>query len=136
MHTAKLDSTVGCTLQSLTPQCNAHCRAFLKIQISRQNPNWIRKYFSLFFRGPDGFKSWKKYLMTHSLKIMKRLWFILNSVTERIHPSHVPNKHELVSILVSMNCLRILASPHLSGTEFRKSKPFHYLRNVKHEFTL
>ena len=27
--------------------------------ITLQNRNWIRKYFSLFIRGPDGFESWK-----------------------------------------------------------------------------
>ena len=40
---------VGCTLWS-----------FLKIPIFRQNQNPIRKYLSLFIRGLDGFKSWKK----------------------------------------------------------------------------
>ena len=45
MHTAESDFTVGCTLWS-----------FLKNQISWRNRNWIRKYFSLFIRGPDGFE--------------------------------------------------------------------------------
>ena len=48
-HTAELDSVVWCTP-----------RSFLKIWISRRNQNWIRKYFSLFIRGLDGFESWKK----------------------------------------------------------------------------
>ena len=43
--------------------------------ISRRNRNWIRKYFSLFISGPDGFKSWKKLeaenLVTHSLRAQK-----------------------------------------------------------------
>ena len=60
MHTAESNSTVGCTLGS-----------FLKIRISRQNRNRIRKYLSLFIRGPDGFESWTKQkvenLVTHSL---------------------------------------------------------------------
>ena len=30
-------------------------------QISWRNGNWIQKYFSLFIRDPDGFKSWKKW---------------------------------------------------------------------------
>ena len=30
-------------------------------QISRQNQKWIKKYFSLFIRGPDGFESSKKW---------------------------------------------------------------------------
>ena len=41
-------------------------------RISRGNRNQIRKYFTLFIRGPDGFESWKKTevenLVTHSLK--------------------------------------------------------------------
>ena len=28
---------------------------------SLRNRNWIRKYLSLFIRGPDGFESWKKW---------------------------------------------------------------------------
>ena len=48
MHTAESDSAVGCTP-----------RSFLKIQIFWRNQNRIRKYLSLFIRGPDGFKSWK-----------------------------------------------------------------------------
>ena len=52
MHTVESDSTVWCTLWS-----------FFNI--------WIRKYFSLFIRGPDGFEAWKKggqNLVTHSLQ--------------------------------------------------------------------
>ena len=49
----------------ITPRC------FLKIRISRRNRNQIRKYFTLFIRGPDGFESWEKMeaenLVTHSL---------------------------------------------------------------------
>ena len=59
MHTADSDSAVGCTPWSV-----------LKIQISQQDRNWIRKYFSLFIRGPEGFESWKKEgenLVTHFL---------------------------------------------------------------------
>ena len=49
MHTAaELDSKVWCILQS-----------FVKIWISRWNRNRIRKNFSLFIRGLDGFESWK-----------------------------------------------------------------------------
>ena len=50
MHTTESDFEVGCTLWS-----------FKKIWISRRNQNWIRKYFSLFIRGLDGFESWKKW---------------------------------------------------------------------------
>ena len=50
MHTAESDSAVGCTP-----------RSFFKIRISRRNRNRIRKYFSLFIRGLDGFESWKKW---------------------------------------------------------------------------
>ena len=74
------DSVVWCTLRSLTPPCYAHCRvwlhgmlytaerdsavvskpqSFLKLWISQQNCNRIRKYFSLFIMGLDGFESWK-----------------------------------------------------------------------------
>ena len=87
MHTAELDSAVWCTLQSLmrnwghlTPWCDVHrgawlsdmmhtevldsavwCtpRSFLRIRIYQRNRNRIRKYFSMFIRGLDGFKSWK-----------------------------------------------------------------------------
>ena len=31
-----------------------------KVRISQRNRNRIRKYFSLFIRGPDGFEWWKK----------------------------------------------------------------------------
>ena len=65
------DSAVWCTPWSLTPRSDAHCESdstvwctpwsFLKIWISRRNWNRIRKYFSLFIRGPDGFKSGKKW---------------------------------------------------------------------------
>ena len=59
MHTAELDSTVWCKP-----------RSFLKIQISRQNQHRLRKYFTLFIRGPDGFETGKKMevenLVTHS----------------------------------------------------------------------
>ena len=48
MHTAELDSAVWCTPQS-----------YLKIRISQWNWNRIRKYFSLYIRGLDGFESWK-----------------------------------------------------------------------------
>ena len=88
LQTAELDSAVCCTPRSLTPRCVANrgvfqqslitwlrravCntpRSFLKIRISWQNRNRIRKYFSLFIRGPDWFESWKKLevknLMTH-----------------------------------------------------------------------
>ena len=51
MHTAESNSEGWCRC---TPQ------SFLKIWISRRNRNRIRKYFSLFIRGPDGFESWKK----------------------------------------------------------------------------
>ena len=100
MHTAEflenflsLDSAMWCTPRSLTPQWDAHpgarlhgvqqtaesdyavgcaLRSFLKIRISRQNLNPMRKYFSLFIRRLDGFESWKKMevknLMTHSLQ--------------------------------------------------------------------
>ena len=47
----------------LTPRWNAHCGVkFFELcdQISRRNRNRIRIYFSLFIRGPDGFKSWRK----------------------------------------------------------------------------
>ena len=68
----ELDSTVWCTPRSLTPRGDAHCRVrlrslidtlgiFLKIRISQRNQNRIRKYFSLFIRGPDGFESWKNW---------------------------------------------------------------------------
>ena len=50
MHNAQLDSAVWCTP-----------RSFLKIWISRQNRNRIKKYFSLFIKGLDGFESWKKF---------------------------------------------------------------------------
>ena len=56
--------------------------------------------------------------------------------TERSFERTDAQPWNLVSILVSIHLLRILASPHLSSTEFRKSKPFHYVRNVKYEFTL
>ena len=49
MHTAESESAVGCTPFS-----------FLKIQISWQNRYRIRKFFSLFIKGLDGFESWKK----------------------------------------------------------------------------
>ena len=52
MHTAELDFIMWCTLQSLTPRWDAHREKFFKIQISWQNQNWIRKYFSLFYQGP------------------------------------------------------------------------------------
>ena len=57
MHTVELDSE-WCTLQS-----DAHCapQSFLKIRISWQNQNQIRKYFNLFIRALDGFESWKKW---------------------------------------------------------------------------
>ena len=47
----------------LTPRCASHRGVeFFELcdRISRRNQNWIRKYFSLFIRGPDGFESWKK----------------------------------------------------------------------------
>ena len=87
MHTAELDSAEGCTPCSLTPlwvckpwsfsgtlfswlggemhiaesDSAVRCtlRSFLKIWISGRNQNQIYKYFSLFYRGLDGFKSWK-----------------------------------------------------------------------------
>ena len=61
-------------LKSRAPWCDAHRGVeFFDLcdQISRQNRNWIQKYFSLFIRGLDGFESWKKLevknLLTHSL---------------------------------------------------------------------
>ena len=82
MHTAELDSLMGCTPRSLTPRCDAHLvvwlrgmmhtaesdsrvgctpwRFFFNLNISQRNRNRIRKYFSLFIRGPDRFESWKK----------------------------------------------------------------------------
>ena len=58
----------------LTPRCAAHRGVdFFELcdRISRRNRNRIRKYFSLFIRGPDGFKSLKKLevknLVTQSL---------------------------------------------------------------------
>ena len=64
MHTAELDSMEWCTPGSLTQQYDAHAQwctpqSFLKIRISRQNRNRIRKFLTLFIRGPDGFESWK-----------------------------------------------------------------------------
>ena len=74
-HTAELDSAVGCTPQScfweswypwlcgmiqtaeLDSALGCTPRSFSKIRISWRNRNRIRKYFSLFFRGPDGFES-------------------------------------------------------------------------------
>ena len=47
----------------LTPQCDAHSGVeFFELcdRMSRQNRNRIRKYFSLFNRGLDGFESWTK----------------------------------------------------------------------------
>ena len=44
------DTALECTTQS-----------FLNIWISVQNRNSIRKYFSLFIRGPNEFESWKQY---------------------------------------------------------------------------
>ena len=88
MHTAELDSAVWCTSQRLNPRYDAHCKffweiwvtwlcgvmhtaeldssegsspwSFLKIRISCRNRYRIRRYFTLFIRGPDGFESWKK----------------------------------------------------------------------------
>ena len=48
LHTAEIISAVGCTP-----------RRQLCDQISRRNRNQIRKYFSLFIRGPDGLESLK-----------------------------------------------------------------------------
>ena len=57
MHTVELDS------EWCTPRSDAHCapQSFLKIRISWQNQNQIRKYFNLFIRALDGFESWKKW---------------------------------------------------------------------------
>ena len=52
------DSAVWCTPRSLTAVWYTP-RRFLKIWISLRNRKKIRKWFSLFVRGPDGFKSWK-----------------------------------------------------------------------------
>ena len=49
MHTAESNSAVWCTPWS-----------FLTIRISWRNQNRIRKYFTLFIRGPDGIESWTK----------------------------------------------------------------------------
>ena len=61
-------------LKILTPWCHAHCGSeFFELcyRISQRNRKRIRKYFSLFFRGPDGFVSSKtmkvQNLVTQSL---------------------------------------------------------------------
>ena len=57
----------------LTPRCDAHSGVEFFVlcdRISWGNWNRIRKYFSLFIRGPDGFESWKKWsskILWHSL---------------------------------------------------------------------
>ena len=100
-HTAESSSAVCIIPPSQAPRCASHCGVklltaessfkrdnqesiksgfkltknvdFFELcdQISRWNRNWIRKYFSLFIRGLDGFESWKKLevenLVTHSL---------------------------------------------------------------------
>ena len=101
MHTVESGSAVLCTPRSLTPWYDAHCGVwlcslmhttesdsvvwctpwiFLKIRISRQNWNRIRKYFPLFIKGPDGFEScrkWRSQISLHTpVKETKWNWFI------------------------------------------------------------
>ena len=59
--------------QNINFACHAHrvVTIFtLYDRISHRNRNRVRKYFSLFIRGPDGFESWKKLevenLVTHT----------------------------------------------------------------------
>ena len=64
-----IDSAVWCTLRRLTPRWDAHCGDWLRGGMHTiefiKNSNLsaqlkrIRKYLSLFFRGPDGCESWK-----------------------------------------------------------------------------
>ena len=60
MYSAEIDLDVWCTAQRLTlqNQWDAHCGVSWKIWIFQRNKKIIQKYFSLFGRGPDGFKSW------------------------------------------------------------------------------
>ena len=63
-----------------TPQCHAHRGVeFFKLcnWISRRNRNRIRKYFTLFIRGPDGFESWKKWQSKISWTLPLKYWEIL-----------------------------------------------------------
>ena len=81
MHTSESDSAV-CTpwmhtveffryFVFMNPRCGEHSGvrlrgmmhtwSFLKIRISLQNRNRMRKYFSLFIRCTDGFESWNKW---------------------------------------------------------------------------
>ena len=57
-HTKESDSMVWCTPRSLTPKDDAQHRVWLHGGM-RRNRKRIKKYFSLFVRGPDGFGSWK-----------------------------------------------------------------------------
>ena len=85
MHTAESDSAVGCTPQS-----------FLKIWIYRQNRNRILKCFSLFIRGLNGFKSWKKSrskILWHTPFKRKKvliLNLINNNLVEKYHRNKKP----------------------------------------------
>ena len=70
MYSVELDSAEGCTPRSLTLWYDAHLGAqlrsgmhtaelFKNSNISAKSKNRIRKYFSPFIRGLDGFESWK-----------------------------------------------------------------------------
>ena len=77
MHTAESDSAVWCTPWSLTLQRAAHHRVWLQGEMPAaeifknfRNRHWIRKYFSQFISGLDGFEAWKKWrskILWHTL---------------------------------------------------------------------
>ena len=59
MHTAELDSAVGSTPRSLTPQWDAHRGFFFKFEYLSKIESEFKNTLAC-FRGPDGFQSWKK----------------------------------------------------------------------------
>ena len=115
------------------PRCHVHHRVEileLCYRISRQNRNRIRKHFSVFIRGPDGFESWKKWRWKISWHTLFNYKLVVRFCYSYVYPSwaqfiiHILSLlHHIWQIIVYCKfCVRIAQHDNITSQSLMHNK--------------